>query len=138
MSRIRSIKPEFWTSAQILECSKDARLLFIGLWNFCDDAGRHPYSAKQVKAEVFPADDSTEKDILGLLGELETGNLIARYVSGEKQFFYVTGWKHQRIDKPHPPKYPSPSVEHSEITPRTFSPDKKGEDKKENEMIGAF
>ena len=42
MARIRTIKPEFWTSEQVVDCSPTARLLFIGLWNFCDDGGVHP------------------------------------------------------------------------------------------------
>jgi hypothetical protein len=46
MARIRTIRPEFWTSEQVTECSMPARLLFIGLWNFCDDGGRMPYSPK--------------------------------------------------------------------------------------------
>ncbi len=44
MARIRTTKPEFWSSAQIIELSRDARLLFIGMWNFCDDNGRHKAS----------------------------------------------------------------------------------------------
>jgi hypothetical protein len=137
MSRIRSVKPEFWTSEQVLECSTNARLMFLGLWNFCDDAGRHPYSAKQVKAEVFPSDDFTAQDILGMLEELSTNGLIARYVSGGKEYFYVTGWKHQRIDKPQEPKYPDPFAEHSQIVPRTIPPDTIGEDRKGKDVIRA-
>lgn len=129
MSRIRSIKPEFWTSEQVLECSTNARLLFLGLWNFCDDAGRHPYSAKQAKAEVFPADDFTEQDVLGMLDELAENNLIARYASGGKEYFYVTGWKHQRIDKPQAAKYPDPFAEDSKNVPRTIPPDTIGKDR---------
>lgn len=34
MARIRTIKPEFWTSEQVMGCAPLARLLFIGLWNF--------------------------------------------------------------------------------------------------------
>lgn len=109
MSRIRTIKPEFWTSEQIVECSTNARLLFIGLWNFCDDCGRHTYSPKQIKALVFPADDFTILQIAGFLEELETNDLIRRYEVEGKQYLYVTGWKHQKIDKPQPAKFPEPS-----------------------------
>ena len=136
MSRIRSIKPEFWTSEQVLECSTNARLLFLGLWNFCDDFGRHPHSAKQCKAEVFPADDFTEKDILGMLAELSGNGLITVYATDGKEYFYVTGWKHQRIDKPQPAKYPDPFAEHSTNVPRVIPPDRKGEDKKGEEGKG--
>lgn len=61
MARIRTIKPEFWTSEQVMNCSRDARLLFIGLWNFCDDYGRHPANSKQLKALIFPDDNLSEK-----------------------------------------------------------------------------
>lgn len=123
MSRIRSIKPEFWTSEQVLECSTNARLLFIGLWNFCDDCGRHPWSAKQAKAEVFPADDISEKKISEWLQELSTNGLIVGYVCDDKHYFYVSGWKHQRIDKPQSPKYPDPFSDNSTTIPGTFPPD---------------
>lgn len=134
MARIRSIKPEFWTSAQILECSTNARLLFVGLWNFCDDLGRHPMVAKQVKAEVFPADSFTEAIITAMLTELVSNGLITLYDHDNKRYFYVSGWKHQRIDKPQPAKYPDPFGERSKIIPRTFPPDRIGEDRKGREL----
>jgi hypothetical protein len=95
----------------------------VGLWNFCDDAGRHPWSAKQVKAEIFPADSFTEAQISDLLQELSKNGLITAYESENKQYFYVPGWKHQRIDKPQPPKYPDPFAEHSKIIRGTLPPD---------------
>ena len=134
MARIRTIKPEFWTSAQVLECSTNARLLFLGLWNFSDDKGRHPDSPKQCKAEVFPADDFTLADITGMLDELSTNGLIKRYTHEGKGFFYIPGWRHQRIDKPQPAKYPDPFDERSTNIPGAFPPytignDTKGKDK---------
>jgi hypothetical protein len=39
MARIRTIKPEFWTDEKIVECSFEARLMFIGMFNFADDKG---------------------------------------------------------------------------------------------------
>lgn len=126
MSRIRSIKPEFWTSEQVMECSRDARLLFVGLWNFCDDAGRHVDSPKRIKAEVFPGDDFSSETIRGMVDELEKNGLIQRYVVDEIAYLQVTGWHHQRVDKPQPAKYP-PIPEgyaaRSENIPRTLAPD---------------
>ena len=106
MARIRSIKPEFWTSEQVMNCSPTARLLFIGLWNFCDDAGNHVASTKTIKASVFPGDDITSSSIQGLLDELSSNGLIAFYSFENKDFLHVTGWHHQKIEKPtykHPP-----------------------------------
>ena len=130
MPRIRSIKPEFWTSGQVLECSTNARLLFIGLWNFCDDQGRHALRAKQIKAEVFPADDFTADDILGMIDELAANDLITLYEHESQQFFQVNGWHHQRIDKPQAPKFPDPFDDHSKIIRGTLPPDRKGKDRK--------
>lgn len=110
MARIRSIKPEFWTHAQVVECSTNARLLFIGLWNFCDDEGRHPLAYKQIKAEVFPADDFSLDDIRRMIDELSSNGLIVIYSVENKDFFYIDGWRHQKIDRPQPAKYPDPEI----------------------------
>lgn len=137
MARIRSIKPEFWTSEQVMECSLNARLMFIGLWNFCDDAGRHPLSPKQVKALIFPADDISSDDVSRMFAELEANDLIRIYVVDGKEYFQVTGWKHQKIDKPQSPKYPSPI---SECSPNGIDGKDEGEEgkgKDNSEPIGS-
>lgn len=106
MARIRTIKPEFWSSEQVMECSPIARLLFIGLWNFCDDAGNHVDSDKTIKAEVFPGDDISSSDVRRMIDELSSNGLVVRYTSENKGFLHVTGWKHQKIERPsykHPP-----------------------------------
>jgi hypothetical protein len=113
MARIRSIKPDFWTSEQIMECSPNARLMFIGLWNFCDDHGRHPLAPKQIKALLFPSDDITADDVSRMFGELSANDLLTTYSVDGKEYFQVTGWHHQKIDKPQKPKYPAPLQEHS-------------------------
>lgn len=107
MSRIRTIKPEFWTSEDIVECSTNARLMFIGIWNFCDDNGVHPYSPKSLKMQIFPGDEFTLGDIEKWLVELIKNNLIRTYHIDDKRYFIVTGWHHQKIDRPNP-KYPLP------------------------------
>ena len=107
MARIRSIKPEFWTAEQVMELSRDARLLFIGLWNFCDDAGIHPASTKTLKAEVFPADDITSADVRRMIDECLEQGLVIEYEVDGRSYWQVTGWHHQKIDQPtykHPTK----------------------------------
>jgi len=109
MARIRTIKPEFWTSEQILDLSLPARLLFIGLWNFCDDNGVHPASARVLKARVFPADDITVAQVDGLIRELITQGLLIEYSSEDASWWYVTGWtRNQVINRPSVSKYPKP------------------------------
>jgi hypothetical protein len=131
MARIRSIKPEFWTSEQIVECSTNARLLFIGIWNFADDAGRIPASAKSLKFQIFPGDDISSESIRGLLDELSTNDLVVRYEVEGKEFLQVTGWRHQKIDRPQPPKYPPPpknQCEHSTNVRRALATEGIGEE----------
>lgn len=100
MARIRTVKPEFWTSEQIMECSPNARLLFIGLWNFCDDAGIHIASPKTLKAEIFPSDDISVSDVERLVDELIVQGLLDEYEVAGRHYWAVTGWHHQRIDQP--------------------------------------
>ena len=144
MARIRSIKPEFFTSDQIAECSPNARLAFIGLWCFADDAGIHPASNARLKMEVFPA-DSFDKDAIGMMvQELNDAGLIESYTVNGESFWRITGWsKHQKIDQP-TFKYPHPdgsipskvrrtSAEDSANPSRTFSA---GEERRGEESNG--
>src|SRR5690242_10345437 len=100
MARIRTIKPEFWCSEQVVECSPTARLLFIGLWTFCDDSGVHPASLARTKMEVFPGDAITLEEIAVLMEELKAASLLTEYEGTGKIYWQVTGWRHQKIDKP--------------------------------------
>lgn len=106
MARIRTIKPEFWSSEQIVELSPTARLLFIGLWNFCDDAGNHPASPRTLKMQVFPGDDFTAEQIAAYVAEMIAARLIVEYQAEGKNYWHVTGWHHQKIEKPNY-KYPA-------------------------------
>lgn len=120
MPRYRTIKPEFWSSEQVMECSPIARLLFIGLWNFCDDAGRHRASLKTLKAEVFPSDSIATEEIARLVLELVANGLLDEYEVGDEKYWQVTGWKHQKIDQP-TYRFPGPNgtVERSPNRRRT-------------------
>ncbi|MDJ0950940.1 MAG: hypothetical protein QNJ94_18670 [Alphaproteobacteria bacterium] len=109
MARIRTIKPEFWASEQVIDVSRDARLLFIGLWTYVDDNGVIPVKPRTLKMQVFPADDDiTSSTIRLLLDELSASGLIAFYTVDGVDYLHVTGWKkHQKIDRPSY-KYPPP------------------------------
>lgn len=100
MPRMRVIKPEFFSSEQLAECSTNARLLFVGLWCFCDDGGVHPASPARLKMEVFPADPFSQDQVREWICELTEAGLLETYSVGGKDFWHVTGWHHQKIDKP--------------------------------------
>jgi len=107
MARIRTIKPEFWSSADVVCLSYTARLLFIGLWVFADDQGVIPAGAAGLKMKIFPGDKLSMDEINQLLTELKTGGLIVSYHEKGKEFFFITGWHHQKIAKK-TAKYPPP------------------------------
>ena len=127
MARIRTIKPEFWTDEQVADCSPTARLLFIGLWSFCDDGGNHPASTKTLKMEIFPGDDFSSETISEMIRELIRAELVVEYESEGKRYWHVTGWHHQKIEKPNK-RYPSPEQgsiiqpfdDHSTTGPQPF------------------
>ena len=136
MARIRTIKPEFWTSEQVVECSVNARLLFIGLWNFCDDAGRIEDSPRQIKMKIFPGDDFTTDDIHGMLTELSVNGLIIRYAAENRAFIQVTGWHHQKINRPNPSKIPPPPKNTHGALTEPHLPEGKGKEGKGRERKG--
>lgn len=106
MACIRSIKPDFWTDEKIVELSFQARLLFIGLWNFADNSGRMYYSPKRIKMQIFPAD---KHDITPLLTELQREKLIAIYTSDWQEFLQIINFaKHQKVDPRYESKLPAP------------------------------
>ncbi len=134
MSRIRSIKPQFCTSEQVTSCSRDARLLFILMWTFCDDWGVHPDNVGRLKMECFPGDDDVGRErIAHLVDELLGAGLLARYTAGAEKFLFVTGWaKHQKVDHPNEKaRFPGPREDS-----RTFANDRDGSRLKGVESIG--
>ena len=100
--RARNIKPGFFKSEEVAECSPWARLLFPGLWCMADREGRLEDRPKRMKGEIFPYDSI---EIEPLLQELVEQGLIIRYeVDGQKLIWIPTFVKHQ---KPHPNEKPS-------------------------------
>lgn len=99
MARIRTIKPDFWTSAQVMDCTPTTRLMFIGLWNFADDAGRMSVTTKKVKALIFPSDVMALSDIRRMIDELASNDLVELYTIDDVEYLQITGWHHQKIDR---------------------------------------
>jgi len=143
MARIRTTKPEFWTSEQITECSVNARLMFLGMWNFCDDEGRHVASTKRLKMEVYPGDGFTDKQIRTWMNELIAQGLVLEYdvnpdddKSQVVSYWQVTGWHHQKISHPQESKIPGPFHERSVNVHGAFTPEGNGREGKGMEWNG--
>lgn len=93
MGRIRTIKPDFFTSEDIVALSPMARLLFIATWCEADKEGRLLWKPRTLKLRYFPADDC---DIESLAQELIDAGLIVPY--GDS-LAHIPGFlKHQHIN----------------------------------------
>jgi hypothetical protein len=116
MARIRSIKPEFFTSKTMANLPWRTRLTFVGLWTHCDDAGRCVDDATLIRAALFVRDDDvTDADVESDLHELEMAGLITRY-SGhyrgkDRPLLAIDSWsEHQQISRPTKSRIPAPDA----------------------------
>lgn len=93
MARIRTIKPEFFTSEDIVALSPLARLLYIALWCEADKEGRLVWKPKTFKMRYLPADDC---DIQSLCSEVVDAGLVTLYGEG---YAFIPAFKaHQHIN----------------------------------------
>ena len=93
MARIRTIKPEFFTSEDIVGLSPLARLLYIALWCEADREGRMQWKPRTFKLRYLPADDAP---IDALCAELIAAGLVVLYGDG---LAYIPKFaRHQHIN----------------------------------------
>jgi len=112
VARIRSVKPEFWTDPDNARLSRDARLLYIALWNIADEHGRLHGDPRFVKGQAFPYDDDMDAvAVLRLLIELAEHGVVVRYeVDGNQYLYLPTLAKHQRLEADKvPSRHPAPT-----------------------------
>ncbi|MER6778422.1 MULTISPECIES: hypothetical protein [unclassified Streptomyces] len=111
MARIRSIKPEFFTSLTIAELPLSARLTFIGLWTYVDDNGVGPADARLIRAAIWPLEEAP--DILQRTREdlqrLHAARLIALYEVSGRPLVAVNSWsEHQKVSHPRKNRFMRP------------------------------
>jgi len=105
MSRIRYIKPGFFTDDDLGDCQPLARILFAGLWTIADREGRLEDRPKRIKAECLPYDECDANALLDELAAHGTPPLIVRYHVDGLAYIAIPGW--QRHQKPHSRELPS-------------------------------
>lgn len=105
MARKRIIDPEFWSDEEVGLWSFQARLFYIGVWNFADDEGRFKAHTRLLKSQIFPYDEKVDIEKI----KIELGNKIQWYEIDGLQYGFVRNFlKHQRIDKAQQSKLPTP------------------------------
>lgn len=102
MARIRSVKPEFWADEDFARDvpNRDARLLYIGLWNLADEHSRLRGDPRYVKGQVFAYDDDLTPAVIdSLLDQLARAGKVQRYRSGSSAYLFLPNLaKHQRLE----------------------------------------
>ena len=134
--RIRTIKPEFWSSPDMADLPFFDRLLFIGLWSIADDWGRLQADPRYIRGELFSLDTPVGRDgvqepnpdpaklpagsaqysagsasISDGLERLRRGGQITIYRVGDSRRYcqVVNFVEYQKIDKRSKERIPSPT-----------------------------
>jgi hypothetical protein len=98
MSKMRFLKPEFFTDSSVVRCCPLARLLYAGSWVFADDNGILPDDMLQLKMQVLPG-DNCDPEVLKC--ELVDNHLWVPFLSDDKPWLLIRSFcKHQALDRP--------------------------------------
>jgi hypothetical protein len=132
MSRIRTLKPELHEDEHIAGLSCRAFRLFIGCINMADDYGNLRFAIGRIAGSIYwrllEQNEITLDQIHTARAELfaskgadrRTGGplpgLLIPYQVHGQLYAHITGWeKHQRVDRPGPPRCPKPTDAEAKI-----------------------
>lgn len=119
MARIRSIKPEFCSSADTGALSREARLFFLQILTEADDEGRFLWLPRRLSGLLYPFDDEIGPENLdGWAQECQSRGMLILYKNGEVEYAQIANWaKHQRINRASQSRLPSHLDKDSVIVP---------------------
>ena len=109
MARIRSIKPEFWSSPG-LPPDPWERLLYMAMWNWADDNGVGTANPRELLGFAFPNDENiTVEDLRRMLVGIRRAFGVVFYTVANRPYYSIPSWeKHQKFDRRSKGKYPGP------------------------------
>lgn len=116
MARIRSIKPEFWSSPN-LPPDPWVRLLYMAMWNWADDNGIGTANPRELLGFAFPNEDHIRLvDFRRMLVEIHRVFGVKFYSVAGRPYFSIPSWeRHQKFDRRSKGRYPSP--DHPDAVP---------------------
>jgi hypothetical protein len=118
MSRIRTIKPDFFRHECLYEAERETglplRVAYAGLWTVADREGRFRWRPRELKLDVLPYDDL---DFSRVLDALATRGFVVSYeVDGQRYGVVPSFTKHQVVNnRERPSALPAPN-ENSDLT----------------------
>jgi hypothetical protein len=97
-TRIRSLKPEFFTSPSSAQASPQARLLYMAMWCWANDYGYGETNLTMLLGLAFPISDGvTVEQLENLLREVAASYGTSFYEVRGRHYFWIPTWlKHQR------------------------------------------
>lgn len=100
MSRIRTIKPEFWEDEKVGQLPIPCRLFFIGCWNFADDFGVVKGNAALLKSQIFPYDENLRvSEIKKWIDALVNARMLIPIIHAEESYYIIRTFRsHQVLD----------------------------------------
>ncbi len=117
MSRIRSIKPEFFRHENLFEAEREAglplRLAFISLWTVADREGRFKWRPRALKLDCLPYDDV---DFSRVLETLAACGFIVKYEVDGEQYGWIPSWAKHQIVNQREAKSTIPAADGSNVT----------------------
>jgi hypothetical protein len=129
MARIRTIKPEFFTSSDIVSLTPLARLFYIALWCEADREGRLNWNSKTFKMRYLPADNC---NIDVLADELVNAKLIELYDIDGRVYGEILSFKNHQVINNREAESIIPSRVKVACTPVTGEGRKEGKERKED------
>lgn len=127
MARIRTIKPQFWRSPDIMALDYFQRLLFIGLFNLADDYGRGVYNPASIAADLFITEFSLNPhgvltEVSNAFAEYSKRSMVAVYEVENRQYFQIVNWNdHQKVNRKTDSSIPPLTCKDKEVTRLTES-----------------
>lgn len=110
MARIRTIKPEAFTSESLAAVSLTAERTFVGLLTQADDHGRHRDHPAIIAGQLWPLrPEHTPMHVEQDLIQLVEADLICRYTADDgKAYLHIVTWhRHQKINRPSGSRLPA-------------------------------
>ncbi|MEY9948336.1 hypothetical protein ABH937_005439 [Kitasatospora sp. GAS1066B] len=110
VSRIRTVKPEFFNSDDVASVSLTAERTFLGLFTQADDRGRHRDNARIIYGTLWiTRTEQTPEGVEDDLRHLAERNLVCRYTGCDgKRYLHIVTWdKHQKISHPAASRLPA-------------------------------
>ncbi|MHB8573571.1 MAG: hypothetical protein ACYDAY_11570 [Candidatus Dormibacteria bacterium] len=111
MSRIRTHKPEMWSSEDFLSLDAHGRLIFQYLIDNSDDDGRLKASVRHLRMTALNGLDVDEAAVGAQMAEMQRRRMIDCYTVDGATYVALVNWStHQKVDHKKPSTLPHPNT----------------------------